>query len=89
MVDHSDNRPHVATLLAIALAVLTLAGGVIGFFAKSDRDDIKSTATTAHAKATDNDKELAILRTELRAINARLETLETGQAEILRRLPRR
>lgn len=60
--------------LIVALVVAVL--GLIGTLAGNDRAGIKATADSALAKAVDNERDVAVIRAQLSAIQASLLRIE-------------
>lgn len=87
--DHSKTGGRIlnghAKWVIGAVSGFILAGLV--FFAQTDRGRIASDASVALAMATANDKTIAVVQAELKAIRIGQERLEKQNAEILSRLP--
>jgi hypothetical protein len=74
-------------MFALAVVVLGIAMGLIGFFAKADRDSIKDTAALAIVKVNGHDTEIALLKQSLARLESDMGEVKKGQTEILSRLP--
>lgn len=84
-----EGRPHAATMFALSALVLGLTLSLLTFFAKEDRAEIKARVEASATKATNNEREIALLKLSLATMKADLDELKSGQREMLARLPRK
>jgi hypothetical protein len=76
-------------MFALSALVLGLTLSLLTFFAKEDRAEIKARVEASATKATNNEREIALLKLSLATMKADLDELKSGQREMLARLPRK